>query len=104
MTLNIVLSIISGLVTCIPLIIKLVQVIQEASKSKNWAPVMQIVLKLMKEAEKLHETGAERKEYVITTIKSMEANLNFDIDENVVAAIVDSIADASKTINTESKE
>lgn len=101
---NIVLPVISGIITCIPLVIQLVKAIKEASKTKNWAPLMQIVLKLMQEAEILHSTGAERKEYVISTIKTMEPSLGFDIDENVVAAIIDSIAEASKKINTPTKE
>ena len=48
---NIVISILTGVATCIPLVIKLVQVIKESVKSKNWTALMQLVLKLMAEAE-----------------------------------------------------
>ena len=97
---SLVVAIISGVATCIPLVIQLVKYIKEAAKSKNWTPLMQLVLKLMAEAEKNQATGAERKKYVIDTIKAMESTLNYDIDENVISEMIDSIVNASKTINT----
>ena len=60
---------------------------------------MQLVLKLMVEAENNYATGAERKKYVIDAIKAMEGTLNYDIDENVIGDMIDAIVAASKTIN-----
>lgn len=100
---NLVVSILSGLLVCVPLVIKLVEYIQTATKEKNWSSLMQLVLKLMTEAEKLYSTGAERKAYVLATIKAMENTLNYDIDENVVGEMIDSIVAASKVINAEVK-
>jgi hypothetical protein len=57
----------------------------------------------MTEAEKNYSTGAERKQYVMDTIKTMEDTLNYDVDENVISAMIDSIVAASKTINAEIK-
>ena len=68
---NVIISVLSGLAVCIPLAIKLVEYIKKAIKEKNWTSLMTLVLRLMTEAEKLYETGAERKEYVMNTIKSM---------------------------------
>ena len=59
---NIILPIITGLVAAIPLVIKLVEYIQKAVKEKNWGAVVQLVLKLMAEAEQLYANGAEKKE------------------------------------------
>lgn len=101
---NLIIAILSGLVTAIPLIIQLVKYIKQAIKSKNWTALMQLVLKLMAEAEKNYSTGAERKQYVIDSIKAMEGTLNYDIDEEVVAAMIDAVAEASKTINIKAKE
>ena len=100
---ELIVAVLSGLVVCIPLVVKLVEYIQAATKEKNWSSLMQLVLKLMVEAEKNYSTGAERKEYVIDTIKSMESTLNYDFDENVVSAMVDAIVAASKVINAEIK-
>lgn len=96
---NLIIAILSGLVTAIPLVIKLVQYVKQAMKSKNWSPLMQLVLNLMVKAEKDYATGAERKKYVIDAIKAMEGTLNYDIDENVISDMIDAIVAASKTIN-----
>ena len=97
---SLIVAIVSGVATCIPLIISLIKYIKEAVKSKNWSALMTLVMKLMADAEKLFGTGAEREEYVISTIKSMEATLNYDIDENVVREMIRAIVEASKKINT----
>jgi hypothetical protein len=103
-TVNLIVSILSGIAVCIPLVIKLIEYVRKLWKEKNWAPMMQLVLKFMTEAEELYETGAERKEYVMSAIKSLEGTLNYDIDENVISAMIDSIVLASKTINVKPKE
>ena len=97
--LQLILAIVTGLVACIPLVIQLVKYIKTAAKSKNWTSLMQLILKLMTEAENNLLTGAERKEYVIDSIKAMESTLNYDIDEKAIAEMIDSIVDATKKIN-----
>lgn len=97
--LNIIIPIITGVVTAIPLIIKLVQTIKEAAKSKNWTILMQLVNKLVKEAEILYTNGADRKTWVIQSIKAMEKSLNFDVDEELIGEMIDSIVDVSKNVN-----
>jgi uncharacterized membrane protein HdeD (DUF308 family) len=69
---TIILPIISGLLASVPLVIKLVDAIQKVHKEKNWKAVVQLVLKLMAEAEQNYANGAERKEYVMSSIKAME--------------------------------
>ena len=96
---TIILPIISGLVACVPLVIKLVEFAQKAVKEKNWQTVVQLVLSLMKEAEKNYANGAEKKEYVISSIKAMEDTLQYDIDEKVIGELIDSIILATKQIN-----
>ena len=96
---NIVLPIISGLVACIPLVIKLIDVSQKAAKEKNWTAVMQLILRLMQEAETNYSTGAERKEYVLDSIVAVKDTLNYDVDMKVVEEMIDSIILATKKIN-----
>lgn len=100
---NIVLPIISGLVAAIPLVIKLVEMTQKVIKEKNWTAVMQLVLKLMAEAEKNYSTGAERKEYVLGSIKALQSTLNYEVDMDAIGAMIDSIIEASKQINVNKK-
>ena len=100
---NIIVSILSGLAVCIPLVIKLVEYIRKAIQEKNWSNVMQIVLKLMTEAENNYKTGAEKKQYVMSSIESIKDTLNCDIDMNAISDMIDSICQASKNINAETK-
>jgi hypothetical protein len=101
---NVIISILSGVAVCVPLVIKLVKYIRESIKAKNWTNLMALVLRLMTEAEDLYETGAERKEYVMSAIKGMEDILNYDIDENVISVMIDSICSASRIINSKVTE
>ena len=97
---TIILPIISGLVACVPLVIKLVDVVQKANKEKNWKSVVQLVLKLMSEAEQVYATGGERKDYVMASIKAMENTLQYDIDEKAISELIDAVVAATKKINT----
>lgn len=101
---GIVISILTGITTCIPLVIKLVEVIKETVKSKNWTAVMQLVLKLMAEAEDNYSTGADKKTYVMDSIEAMKDTLNYEVDMDAVSAMIDSIIIASKRINVQATE
>lgn len=103
-TINLIVSILSGIAVCIPVVLKLIEYVRKLWREKNWAPIMQLVLKYMTEAEKLYETGAERKEYVMSAIKAIEHTLNYDIDEKVLSEMIDSIVLASKTINAKPQQ
>ena len=97
---EIIISILSGIATCVPLVISLVKYIQKVAKEKNWGAVVQLVLKLMTEAEQNYSNGADKKTYVMSTIKSMESTLQYDIDEKAISELIDSIILATKKINT----
>ena len=101
---EIVIAILTGLATCIPLVIKLIEVIQDSVRNKNWAPMMQLVLRLMTEAEEQYSTGAEKKEYVLNSIDAMKDSLNYDIDMDAVGAMIDAIILTSKKINVDNTE
>ena len=100
---NIVLPIISGLVACLPLVVKLIEYIQKVTKEKNWTALMQLVLKLMTEAETNYTDGADKKAYVISSIEVIKKTLNYDVDMDVVSEMIDSIIEATNKINTKKK-
>ena len=100
---EIIVALLTGLVACIPLVIKLVQVIKDSVRAKNWAPLMQLLLKLMAEAEENYSTGAEKKQYVIDSIKALESSLNYDVDMDAVSAMIDAIIEVTKKVNTNTK-
>ncbi len=96
---QIIVPILTGLAATIPLVVKLVDVIKESYKEKNWKTVVQLVIALMKEAENNFTDGADKKQYVLSSIKAMEASLHYDVDEEAIGALVDSIIEATKYIN-----
>jgi hypothetical protein len=97
---QIIVPIFTGLMAGVPLALTLVEWIKKASKEKNWTALMQLILKLMTEAEVNYATGAERKEYVIDSINTIKDTLNYNVDMNIVSEMVDSIILATKKINT----
>ena len=97
---TIILPIISGILACIPLVIKIVDVSKKMVKEKNWKAVVQLVLNFMKEAEQLYADGAEKKAYVLASIKAMESTLEYDIDEQAIGELIDAIVAATKKINS----
>lgn len=95
-------SILSGIVVAIPLIIKLVEVVKNATKSKNWNLLIKMAIDYMKEAEKNIKSGAERKEWVINMVIASAININYPLtDEDIqkIEDLIDAICDASKIIN-----
>ena len=101
---EIIISILTGVAACIPLVIKLVQVVKDSVKARNWTPLMQLVLRLMVEAENNYSTGAEKKTYVLDSIEAVKGSLNYDVDMEVVSAMVDSIIEITKKINVNKTE
>jgi hypothetical protein len=97
---EIIISILTGLAAAIPLVIKLVDEIKKAHKEKNWKSVVQLVLKLMTEAEQVYADGADKKAYVMSSIKAMESTLQYDIDEDAIGSLIDAVVAATKKINT----
>lgn len=93
------LAIISGLATAIPLVIKLVEYVQKATKEKNWNKMLELVIDLMEEAETKFAEGADRKEWVLAMVKASADTINYDVDIEAVSVMIDSLCDMSKVVN-----
>lgn len=93
------LAIISGLAAAIPLIVQLIKYVKQAIKEKNWAQVLEKVIKLMETAETKFEEGAERKEWVLAMLKASADSINFDIDYDAISKMIDTLCDMSNVIN-----
>ena len=99
---QIAISILSGIVVAIPLIIKLVNVVKDSVKEKNWNLLMKMTMDYMTEAEKNIASGAERKEWVMSMVIASAANINYtmtDDDVKKIEDLIDAICDASKILN-----
>ena len=99
---DIVVSIMSGLAVCIPLVVKLVNVVSTYVKEKNWSQIVAIVLDLMKEAETLFAEGAARKAWVMAGVESAAKSINYNYDEvakQKVSDMIDAICATAKIVN-----
>ena len=104
---DIVVSIMSGLAVCIPLVVQLVNVVRNSVKEKNWSQIVAIVLDLMKEAETLFSDGATKKAYVMASVESAAKSINYNYDEvakQKVSDMIDAICATAKIVNAEGAE
>ena len=100
---EIVVSILSGLAVCIPLVVQLVNVVRTSVKEKNWSQIVTIVLDLMKQAETLFAEGAAKKAWVMAGVESAAKSINYNYDEvakQKVSDMIDAICATAKIVNT----
>lgn len=102
--LELIVSVLAGLVAAIPLVIKLVEYVQKAAKEKNWAKLLNMVISLMKEAEVKFNDGATRKEYVMALVKASADTINYDIDLEAISKMIDDLCDMSNVVNPPAKK
>lgn len=101
---NYAVSILSGLAIAIPLVIKLVEYVQKSVKEKNWNKLLDLVMRLMSEAETKFETGADKKEWVLAMVKASADTINYDIDIDTIGNLIDSLCDMANVVNAEPTE
>ena len=99
LSVNMLLSLIAGLATAIPLVIKLVQYVQKAAKEKNWTAMIELLMKLMAQAETNFSTGAKRKAWVLSEIQAAAAAIRYDIDMDAVSALIDDLCSMARQVN-----
>jgi hypothetical protein len=101
---EIIVSILTGLAACIPLIIKLVEYVQKAIKEKNWQNLLTLVMELMQQAEGKFKDGAEKREWVLMMVKASADTINYNIDMIEVGKLIDALCDMSNVVNPPSKK
>lgn len=99
--LDLVIAVLSGLAAAIPLVIQLVKYVKQAIQEKNWAKVLDKVIDLMEAAETKFSEGAERKEWVLAMLKACAEDLNYEIDYNAIAEMIDRLCAMSKVVNAD---
>lgn len=99
-----ILAIVAGIGTAIPLIIKLVATIKDYHREKNWPGLMSMVTKYMEEAEKLFESGEDKKAWVLGMVQASANLVNYDINMDVVSEMIDSLCAMSKKVNASVEE
>lgn len=102
--LRLLVSVLAGLATAIPLAIKLVEYVKKAVKEKNWGKVLDMVMKYMATAETKFDNGADRKEWVLAMVKASSETVNYDIDMEAISKLIDDLCEMSKQVNAPSEE
>ena len=97
---EILISILSGLMATIPLVIKLVEWVKKAVQEKNWQQLVALVMNLMAEAEDKFSNGADRKSWVLSMIEATAKTINYPIDLEQVSALIDDLCAMSKRVNS----
>lgn len=96
---SLIVAVLSGLATCIPLAYKLVQYVQKAAKEKNWNALLGLVIDLMEQAEQKFADGATRKEWVMAMVQTSAEYINYPVDAEALGKLIDSLCDMTKVVN-----
>lgn len=96
-----ILAILSGILTAIPLIIKLTQYIKMAVVENQWDKIMKLTMRYMEIAETLYKTGAEKKKYVMQMVEASAKEIGYEIDMQAISDMIDRMCDMSKVVNAE---
>lgn len=96
---SLIVALLSGLATCIPLAYKLVQYVQKAAQEKNWNALLGLVIDLMEQAEKKFTDGATRKEWVMAMVQTSAEYINYPMDSVSLGKLIDTLCDMSKIVN-----
>ena len=94
-----ILQVVSGLVVLIPLVIKLIEYVQKATKEKNWNSLLNLTISLMEEAEGKFEKGADKREWVIGMIQASANTINYDISTEEIGVLIDNLCAMTKVVN-----
>ena len=96
---SLIVALLSGLATCIPLAYKLVQYVKKATQEKNWNALLGLVINLMEQAEKKFTDGATRKEWVMAMVQTSAEYINYPIDNVALGKLIGTLCDMSKIVN-----
>lgn len=100
--LRFILSILSGLVAAIPLVIQLIKYVQKVKQEQNWNEIVKLVTQLMMTAETKLATGADRKEWVMSMVQTSAKGIDYEITEDdlvKISDLIDSMCSMAKVVN-----
>ena len=96
---NLVVAVLAGLATCIPLAMKLIQYVKKATQEKNWAGLLDLVMKLMEQAEKKFADGVTRKEWVMAMVQTSAEYVQYPMNIQALSDMIDQLTNLTKNVN-----
>lgn len=100
---GIIVAVLAGLATCIPLVLKLVQYVKKATQEKNWAGLLDLVMKLIAQAEEKFKDGATRKEWVMAMVQTSAEYINYPLDAQALSEMIDELVKLTNKVNVDKK-
>lgn len=100
---GIIVAVLAGLATCIPLVLKLVQYVKKATQEKNWAGLLDLVMKLIAQAEEKFKDGATRKEWVMAMVQTSAEYINYPLDTQALSKMIDELVKLTNKVNVDKK-
>lgn len=101
---SLIVAVLTGLATCVPLAYKLVEYVKKATQEKNWAALLGLVVSLMEEAEQKFSDGATRKEWVMAMVQTSAEYINYPLDTEALSELIDALCDMTKVVNPPADE
>lgn len=96
---SLIVALLTGLATCIPLAIKLVQYVQKAAQEKNWGNLLGLLIDLMEQAEAMFDEGATRKEWVMAMAQTSAEYIAYPLDTTALSTLIDELVAMTKNVN-----
>ena len=96
---SLIVAVLTGLATAIPLVIKLVQYVKEATQEKNWGNLLGLLIELMEQAEQMFDTGATRKEWVMAMAQTSAEYIAYPLDTAALSTLIDELVAMTKNVN-----
>ena len=96
---SLIVALLSGLATCIPLTLKLVQYVKKATQEKNWAALLDLVMRLIAQAEEKFKDGATRKEWVMAMVQTSAEYVQYPMDVQALSEMIDQLTNLTKNVN-----
>ena len=99
--LEILVIVLIGLAAAIPFIVKFIKYMQGLFVEKDWDGLIVFVIRLMEEAEKNFDNGADKKSWVLNMIAASADAINCEVDMDKLSKLIDALAALAKVVNVQ---
>lgn len=96
---DIVKLVIYTLIIVIPLVYNLWKYVKLAMQGKNWKPILKLVMDFMSTAEGMYDSGADRKEWVMSMVETAAKSIGSTVNMDEVSEMIDNLCKMSKNVN-----
>ena len=97
---NLIVAILAGIATSIPLAYNIDKYVKKAAQEKNWNALLGLVMELMEQAEKKFADGATRKEWVMAMVQTSAEYINYPVDIQALSDLIDNLCNLTKKVNS----